>query len=437
MTAAQGMAKNDPDRAGFSDVAWADVIRHMDETYSDLIHHQIALEEKNADLESIRAFMDSVLGSMTDVLIVCDPGGQVLEVNAALERETGRARDTLIGTPVETLFESASRPELSRKLDAARRRAKLGHCELTLACAEHSAPLEVSVAMRRDPRGRMIGLVLIGRPVGELRSAYEGLKQAQAQLVHSEKLASLGRLVAGVAHELNNPISFIYGNAHALERYIGRLETYFEKVHEGASRAELIELRESLRLDRAVGNLRSAVTGALEGAERVRDIVEDLRRYSAAAEGARDTYDLVAIARNAVGWVVKGRPDRPRVEWSAPERLVITGHAGHAQQIVMNLVQNALDAMEESDETRMDMTIAETDDGAELRLRDHGSGLLEDVMLRLFDPFFTTKPVGKGTGLGLSISYKLARDQGGGLSAENHPEGGAVFTLRLPREAAT
>ncbi len=138
-----------------------------------------------------------------------------------------------------------------------------------------------------------------------MRESHDALKTAQAQLVRNEKLASLGRLLAGVAHELNNPISFVYANTHALERYAGKFETYFARVQDGASRDELIELRRDLRLDREVANLRTH-HGARDGAERVRDIVEDLRRLSSDGSGEKVVFDLAETVRVAASWVLRG-----------------------------------------------------------------------------------------------------------------------------------
>ena len=201
----------------------------------------------------------------------------------------------------------ASRAPLAQVVERVIAARRPDTVEAELLTAEGPAPFEFSVTPRLDERGRGVGAVLTGRPLGELRRAYAELEEShrqmqltQAHLVRSEKLASLGRLLAGVAHELNNPISFVYANAHALEKYATRFETYFERVQAGASREELIALRAELKLDRELRNLRSAIQGARDGAERVRDIVADLRRLSADGAGERTLFDLADTARTAV-----------------------------------------------------------------------------------------------------------------------------------------
>lgn len=289
----------------------------------------------------------------------------------------------------------------------------------------------------------MIGAVLVGRSLGELRRAYseledshQSLKEAQSQLVRNEKLASLGRLLAGVAHELNNPISFVYANAHALEKYIMRFEEYFERVEAGASRDELVALRGQLKLDRELKNLRSAIDGAREGSERVRDIVADLRRLSVTGAGTREHYDLVEAARVAARWVVRGSKAQVDIRFEGPDELSVYGNSGHIQQIVMNLLQNAIDALKGREDAEIVLSTARENGIAVLTVSDNGPGIPPDVASSIFDPFFTTKAVGEGTGLGLSISNKIAEEHGGRLThIDLNP--GTAFRLELPLEETT
>ena len=419
--------------------AWIEVIRKMDETYANLVSQQVELERKNAELEEAQAFIASVLGSMTDVLIACDRDGRIEQTNPAAERALGCTGRELTGRLLRDFLDPASHPAFARLCSAALQREGGSDVELSLCGPTGPFPVAVNSTVRYDQRGHAIGLVLVGRPIGELRRAYrdlaaahEGLKQTQQQLVHSEKMASLGRLVAGVAHELNNPISFVYGNAHAMRRYVDRLTAYLDRVHGGAGAVELAGLRKELRIDRARADAAATLDGMLEGTERVRDIVAELRRFSSEQKHASERFDVTALLRSAVTWVAKAQMPDLTVVFDLPETLEIAGHPGHLHQVAMNLVQNAIDAMAGARVKRLELHGREEAGEVVVTIRDTGHGIPEAILGRIFDPFFTTKPVGKGTGLGLSISYQLVRDHGGALAAANHPDGGALFTLTLP-----
>ncbi len=419
--------------------AWIEVIRKMDETYANLVTQQVELERKNAELEEAQAFIASVLGSMTDVLIACDRDGRIEQTNPAAERALACTGRDLTGRPLRDFLDPASHPAFARLCGAALRREGGSDVELSLRGPTGPFPVAVNSTVRYDQRGHAIGLVLVGRPIGELRRAYrdlaaahEGLKQTQQQLVHSEKMASLGRLVAGVAHELNNPISFVYGNAHAMRRYVDRLTAYLDRVHESASAADLAAARKELRIDRARADVAATLDGMLEGTERVRDIVAELRRFSSEQKHASERFDMTALLRSAVTWVARAQMPDLTVLFDLPEALEIAGHPGHLHQVAMNLVQNAIDAMAGAPSKRLELHGREEDGRIVVTIRDSGHGIPDTILGRIFDPFFTTKPVGKGTGLGLSISYQLVRDHGGALTAANHPDGGALFTLTLP-----
>lgn len=426
--------------AGFSDAAWTDVLQAMDRTYSELVSYQEQLESQNAELDDLRRFMNSVVESVSDVLIVVDRRHLIERTGGSFADLFGKPNGSYLGTKVDDLATAESRQTLLACVGDAIRTRDFATVEIEVATDQGNAPLELSIAPRLSERGKSMGAVIVGRPVGELRRAYSeleashlALKAAQAHLVRNEKLASLGRLVAGVAHELNNPISFVYANTHALEKYATRFEAYFDAVQSGASRDALVALRQELKLDRAVKNLRTAVSGAKDGAERVRDIVEDLRRLSAEGSGEAVDFDLVTTSRTAADWVVRGTKTPVKVVFSNGVHPIARGNPGHVQQIVMNLVQNAIDALSDTENPQVTLHHEERVDQAVLMVSDNGPGIAEDIVGSIFDPFFTTKPVGKGTGLGLSISSKIAQEHGGDLKYCKASEGGSCFCLELPK----
>ncbi len=427
-----------------SEDAWIEVIRRMDDIYADLVRYQVDLEEKNAALEEAQRFIDSVLASMSDVLVVADVQGRIQRANKAMVNLLGRTEADLVGTELSALFAVSAGPAIANFPDHIRT-GDILDCEIEiLAAGGEAVPLAVNCSPRYDSEGTLSGMVVTGRPLGELRRAYRDLqethkqlKTAQQQLVQSEKMASLGRLVAGVAHELNNPISFVFGNMHTLQRYGERLQDYLRLVQRGAPPDVLAQAREQNRIDRILADLGPLIAGSLEGAERVSDIVQNLRRFATPQRQKRRGFDLCRLVESSLAWVSKAARQPVQILRDMPDELPVHNSEGHVQQILINLIQNAFDAMEGQEQPRLDLCVRTADGRAIVRVRDHGPGISDDNLLRVFDPFFTTKPVGKGTGLGLYISYGLATDQcAGALAVRNHPDGGAEFTLELPMEAA-
>ena len=423
-----------------SEDAWVSVIQKMDEAYADLVHSQVEVEEKNTELEDARSFLHSIQSAMSDVLIVCDQNGVVQGVNRALEQLTGRSEEELMGARFTDLVAATYHSKISSFMGQLRIQP-VRDCEVELIGRDGLVPLSMNCSPRNNHRGRLIGMVMVGRPLGELQKAYKELnaahaelKLAQERLVQSEKMASLGRLVAGVAHELNNPISFVYGNMHALQRYTDRLCAYFDAINEGNSREQLKAMREKLRLDKAIRDLNSLVEGTMEGADRVKEIVNDLRQFSSTQESEKAVFDLSHVIKTAMHWIIKESKAPIDVVETIPADLTAFGHSGQIHQVVVNLIQNAVDAMDASDPKRLLLSAQIMDGKVIFEVHDSGPGIPDDFLSRLFDPFFTTKPVGQGTGLGLSISYGIVSEHGGELVIQNHPDGGALASLTLLTE---
>ena len=427
---------------GIDEATWLDVIQKMDEVYSKLVSDDIELEEKNAQLEQSQQFIFSLLSAMSDVLIACNQDGVIEETNAALCELVGRSEDALRGSPVLDLLadeQSVQRWQLAMYHTQTRAGVVV---EINLRDAAGQAlPVDLNCTPRHNSAGRKVGHVLVGRPLGELKRAYhqlreahEALKLAQQQLLHSEKMASLGRLVAGVAHELNNPISFVLGNVHVLQRYGDRLARYLDAVHRLDLPKPLQALRAELRIDPLLKDLPSLMEGTLEGAQRTTDIVAGLKRFSTAVHEEVTLVELNAVVERAILWVKKGTAPRFEIHWQRGPECVVSGNAGQLLQVMMNLIQNAYDAAPTDGYTvpELQITLARGGDSVQLRFADNGPGIAAAHLSRIFDPFFTTKSVGKGTGLGLSISYGIVEQHGGKLTAENLPQGGAQFTLTLP-----
>ncbi|HVM95124.1 MAG TPA: ATP-binding protein, partial [Candidatus Acidoferrales bacterium] len=276
----------------------------------------------------------------------------------------------------------------------------------------------------------------------QLSGAYEELKSAQAQLVQAEKMASLGQLVAGVAHELNNPASFVYGGLEnireGLADLIDVLRAYENApISDATMRAAIEQKRRQVRIETRLEDLPELLRVSGEGLERIKKIVDDLRVFARADSGERLPVDVSAAIdstlrllahRIAGAGIVVSTDFEP-----APK---IKANAGQLNQVWMNLLTNALDALEGRPEPQIGVKVRNASDsgidGVEVSIRDNGCGIAPEHLERLFDPFFTTKPIGQGTGLGLSIAYGAVKAHGGTIDVESRPGSGTTVRVRLP-----
>lgn len=424
--------------AGDGEAMWLDVIHKIDEVYSDLLRYESDLEWKNKELEEAQTFISSVIASVSDILVVVDGRGLIQQVNPAFIKLAGQSEGDILGCSIGEFIVDADRGLAmtllikDRSLDEAQ-----GEFRFVTRNGE-SDMMAVNCSPRLDHLGRRVGTVLTGRPIGELRKAYQALhlahtelQQAQRNLVEQEKMASLGRLVAGVAHELNNPISFIFGNVHALERYSRNLESYLSAIHSGAD--DVPALRRLLKIDAILADLGPLIDGTKEGAARVTEIVRNLRRLSFSKTGAHQGVDLEKIIKTASHWASKSKRSQAEIEFDLAENVVIKAHEGQIHQVLVNLIDNALDAVQGCISPKVKITLAQTGQNAVIRICDNGPGIAPDVRGKIFEPFFTTKVVGEGTGLGLWISYTIMQDHGGSIVVADAEGGGTCMIVTLPR----
>ncbi|MEW6499297.1 MAG: ATP-binding protein, partial [Cyanobacteriota bacterium] len=280
----------------------------------------------------------------------------------------------------------------------------------------------------------------------QLEQALRELKRTQSQLFQSEKMSSLGQLVAGVAHEINNPVSFIYGNLSHATEYVEDLFNLLKLYakHYPQPVPEIQEETEAIALEFLIEDLPKLLASMKVGAERIREIVQSLRSFSRSDqpemkrvdihEGIDSTLNILrhrlkAIAGRPAILVVKDYGNLPKVEC----------YAGQLNQVFMNILVNAIDAVETYQQDRggiitIRTEVLEGNSHVRIRIEDNGSGMTKDVQARIFDSFFTTKPIGKGTGLGLSISYQIVVEKHGGQlkCISSAPGEGTEFLIEIP-----
>jgi signal transduction histidine kinase len=278
----------------------------------------------------------------------------------------------------------------------------------------------------------------------ELADAYTRLQQAEAHLVQSEKMRSLGGLMAGIAHELNNPIAFVSANVEHLRRYADRLrqalDAYAELPFPAEIRAHAAAVRSELRVDQVLDDLPGVLDDCEEGARRTTQIVSELSNF--ARSDARDGWQLADLHRGLAGTLRLLAPrlkDHVTVHRDLGELPAVECLAGQVNQVFMNLLANAADALG-ARPGNIWITTRHMSDGPQPRVcigvRDDGPGMTAEVQARIFEPFFTTKDVGQGTGLGLSVSYGIIERHRGTLTVESAPGAGATFTVTLPVQQA-
>lgn len=285
-------------------------------------------------------------------------------------------------------------------------------------------------------------LVSLKTAHAELSAAYDRLKQTEVHLVQSEKMRSLGQLVAGVAHELNNPISFVSANVEHLRTYVNRLgralDAYADVSLPAEARMRFATLRRELRIDAVLADLPALLDDCEEGARRTKRIVNELRVFSRSDEHeAWRRTDLHRGVDSTLALLAHRLTDRIAVHRDFGELPEVECLPGQLNQVFINLLANAADAIGKQSgniwiATRTLQRAEDVEPLVTISIRDDGAGMPSEVRERVFDPFFTTKDVGQGTGLGLSVSYGIVERHHGRLTVESAPGAGSTFTIMLP-----
>lgn len=290
------------------------------------------------------------------------------------------------------------------------------------------------------------------RKTAELSNTLDNLKETQAQLIQTEKMSSLGQLVAGIAHEINNPVNFIYANLVHLDEYSSNLFRVLAsyRAHYPQPPDEIKALLEEADLDYIEQDLPKLCSSLSLGTKRIQAIISSLRNFSRLDEAAVkfvDIHEGIESTLLILQHRLKTGSSKVLIEIvkSYGELPLVECHSGQINQVFMNVIGNAIDELQsiepaaESDEQVKTITITTQQvnaDWIKVTIKDDGKGIQKDVADKLFDPFFTTKSVGKGTGLGLSISYKIIEAHTGKLYCQSAPAGGAEFVIEIPIKAA-
>ncbi len=367
--------------------------------YRGLILDISEVKTFQTELQRQRDFNLKILNNTQSVIIVCDTVGLITYGNERCAVACGYDPQTLVGTPLANLVAAEGRDMFIRAIDSTSEGEQVESLEIPLQCADgriirHS----VTLSPMRDEQGGVTSIIALMTDITDA-------SMLQAKLIHSEKMAAVGQLVSGVAHEVNNPLTAIMGYADLL--------TTTEELPAEARRDLSIILQE---------------------AQRTKQIVQNLLSFARQTAPHREPVNLNAVLARTLqlrqyDFVNHGVDVREQYDANLPP---VYGDPQQLQQVFLNVVNNAYDAVREV--TRVPVVKISTSAAngmVEVRISDNGPGIsLPD---RIFDPFFTTKEVGKGTGLGLSICYGIMREHGGEITCINLPNGeGATFTVKLP-----
>jgi two-component system NtrC family sensor kinase len=406
-----------------------------------LAESKAELEVKHAELEELFTWVEAAkveweqtLDSLRDLVILTDPAGKVRRCNRLLNQLANKSHDEIIGIDWPDILTEAGFTFSVLNETSGEVVHKSSNRFYNLYIYDIKSPDTDAVT------GRVMSLVdttELRSITEELQEAYHELQTTQIKVFQQEKLASIGQLAAGVAHEINNPMGFISSNLTTLGKYFDRtkefvacLSSAFSDCAKDSGRAGVDERRKSLKIDYIFDDSSQLIAESLDGAQRVRKIVQDLKSFSRVDDAEQKRADLkecldstIGIAWNEIKYVAtltKDYGDIPPV-LCYPQQL---------NQVFMNLLVNASHAITGQGEIRV--RTWQDGDTVCVSVSDSGCGISEENQKRIFEPFFTTKEVGKGTGLGLSISYDIIKKHHGDIFVDSVIGTGTTFTVRIP-----
>jgi PAS domain S-box-containing protein len=383
-------------------------------------------------------FTQEIINAIPTPVFYMDRVGHYIGCNRAFEQFFGLAQHELINRSIRGI--NPMKPhELHEKMDqeclAANQPCRY---EARLANVKGEAfDVIITKAPYLADMGKLGGIVGTFTDITERKQSEIMLQQMQGQVIQQEKMASIGQLAAGVAHEINNPMGFITSNLTSLSKYADRFDEYIAALQQSLfscpthpDTVEIDKLRQKLKVDYLISDVRELVNESLDGANRVQRIVQDLKSFSRVdqVECCRTNLNKALETTINIAWnELKYIATLDRNFGDIPEILC---YPQQLNQVFLNLLVNAAQAMEK--QGNIIVSSWSDDDHVFVSVKDNGKGMPKEVQKRVFEPFFTTKEAGKGTGLGLSISADIIRKHGGEMSVESEPGAGTTFIVKLP-----
>jgi PAS domain S-box-containing protein len=415
-----------------------------------------------------------ILEDMEEAYYEADISSKFTVVNNALCNGVGYAREELIGREYWHLVDEGTFKMLQKAVDRSyKTNEPISLLDMEMIRKDGTKLIyETSISVMRDIEGTLIGFRGISRDVTKrrqmedalkrnhrelikknkeidknrgniqltlkkLEDAYEELKTSQSKILRQEKMASIGQLAAGVAHEINNPVAFIMSNLRTLDKYLDRLTDFIQTQSEVIksfkdqdSVKKLKKKRKELKLDYVIEDIKGLITESIDGSERVQKIVNELNCFSRMDEEEYKNADINECIESAINIVWNELKYKSTLKKDYGNLSLTKCYPRQMDQVFVNLLINAAQAIEDQGEIK----IKTWEDGRSIwvSISDTGCGIPQDDINKVFEPFFTTKNVENGTGLGLSITYEIVQRHKGEITFESKVGKGTTFTIRMP-----
>ncbi len=382
---------------------------------------------------------ESIMDCLNEMVLLIDEKGLVRRCNQGFACFLNKPYEDIHGRSLDELLDQAGLIlEAGREGAAEYSHPASGRvfcCQNFPFAAEYTEIQGMVVTMLNVTRQQQTEIEL-QRKNQQLTKAYRELQKSQAKLLQQEKLASIGQLAAGVAHEINNPVGFVTSNLGTMGKYLARLREFIEHQERllsgdlSGGREEAAKLRRQMKIDFTLDDAADLLRESLDGVERVKVIVQNLKRFSRLDQAQSCHGDINQCLEDTFNIIWNELKYKVTLHKEYGELPPTFCHPQQLNQVFMNLLLNAAQAIDKQGEIRI-KTWREGDD-IFITIADTGSGIAPEHLGRLFDPFFTTKEVGKGTGLGLSIVYDIVKQHGGEITVDSEPGRGSTFRVRLP-----